>query len=237
MRAMSRTAGRRRCVLALLITLSGLARAQDGGGDSAVGIEQEPRHKLVLNTPLLRAFDAVLQPGDTTLYHQHERDSVYVSIVGSDTQSQEPGKATETRAPNEPGKVWFRDNAKTPLVHKVSNIGKTAYRVIDIEAMAGASEREPLAPLPQAYQPVLENDRVRVSRLVLAPGGQTELRPMPRPRLLVVVRASRMLIDWKPNHTLFDPDPGDLHFMDRPGEQKISNNGDQTLELVQVELK
>jgi hypothetical protein len=214
----------------------GVSHAQQNG--EILPIEKEPRHKLVLENQYLRVFDAAIAPGDISLYHKHEKDGVFVAISGSRTRAQEPGKEATERPPPEMGEVWFRDNAKTPLVHRVSNIGQSQYRVIDVEILSPPpAEPRELPPLRSDYKKILENERTRVSKLTLAAGAETETADMPRPRLLMVVRPSRAQVDATPNHTAWDPDPGDLLMAEKPGSQKIRNSGNAALEIVQIEIK
>jgi len=224
------------CVVMCFLAWMNFSFAQQQESAEAVPIEKEPRHKLVLENAFLRVFDTQIPAGDVSLYHTHLEDSVFISIQEADTQSEEPDKPIPKRPPFKVGDVWYRAHSKTPLTHRVHNIGQTDSRVIDIEIISPVQEAQ-LPTLPAVYKPVLDNDRVRVSRLVLQPGQSTGFIEFTRPGMLVVVKPSRLTIDRKPNHTLFDPDPGDFNVREKPNEQRVVNSGNTPFEAIEIEVK
>ncbi len=64
-----------------------------------VPINQEPNHKCVLEDPFLRVFDVCFLPGEVSLYHRHEADSVFICIDGAHVTSEEPNKPLIPRLP------------------------------------------------------------------------------------------------------------------------------------------
>jgi hypothetical protein len=222
---------------ALLLTALAPASAQD---HDAVPIEKEPRHKLVFQNDQMRVFDTRIPAGDVTLYHAHRADSVFVCIEGAETESEEAGKPIAKRPPSKRGDVWYREHSKTPLTHRVHNIGDAAYRVLDIEIVAPpAADSAQLAQLPRVYQPILENGRVRVSRVILGPQETTGDEPTPLLRgVLVSVTGGRAIVDIPPNqHSLNEFDPGDYAERERNGKARVRNGGTAQQEFVQIEIK
>lgn len=229
----------RRRVCALLVGLPfalPAVRSSLAQQDQVVPIEKEPRHKLVLTTPFARVFDTLIPTGDMSLFHNHLQDSLFVCISSADTRSEEPGKPIAERPPFKVGEVWYREHSKKPLTHRVRNVGKTDFRVLDMEMTMPATAGE-LPQLPAVYKPLLDNDRVRVSRLVLETGQGTGFIDFTRPGMIVVIQPSRLVIDRKPNHTLYDPDPGDINVRDRGMEQRITNSGKTAFEAIEIEVK
>ena len=214
--------------------LAGSAIAED----KVVPIDQEPRHKLVFSNELLRIFDTKIPAGDVTLYHTHLADSVFVCIDGGETQSEEPGKEITKRPPFKAGEVWYRAHSKTPLTHRVTNLGKTDLRILDIEALKAPTEPDlVLTPLPPMFMPVLENDRVRVTRLKLIKGEKTLDRVLTRPALMVVVKASKAVIDLPRSRILTDYDPGDYFEIPAGKKYFVGNFGENEFEAIQIEIK
>jgi hypothetical protein len=140
-----------------------------------VPIEQEPRHVLKFQNPHVRVFDVHLPPGYESLYHSHLHDGVFVNVEASETVAQDLGGEPVTRPPREPGETYFINYTLQPKAHRVGNTGRAFYRVVDTEIHQGCrgSER---GPDPPGQTLILENDRVRVMRVRLAPGEKTTLR-------------------------------------------------------------
>jgi hypothetical protein len=223
--------------LIALATALPCASAQD---QDAVPIEREPRHKLVFQNDQFRIFDTRIAAGDVTLYHTHRADSVFVCIEGGETQSEEAGKPVAKRPPPKRGDLWYREHSKTPLTHRVHNVGQTDYRVLDIEVLAPlATDNGQPVPLPRVYQPVLENDRVRLSRVVLEPQQTTGDDPTPLLRgVLVSVSGGRAIIDTPPNrHSVIEFDPGDYAEREHNGKARVRNGAASPQEFVQIEIK
>lgn len=218
----------------LLLWLANLAVAED----KVVPIDQEPRHKLVFASEVLRIFDTKIPAGDVTLFHTHLADSVFICIDGGETQSEEPGKEITKRPPFKSGEAWYRAHTKTPLTHRVTNLGKSDVRILDIEALqAPAESGDALTALPPMYTPVLENDRVRVTRLKLIKGEKSVERTLTRPALVVVVKASKAVIDLPRSRVLTDYDPGDYFEIPVGKKYFIGNFGDNDFEAIQIDFK
>ncbi len=219
-------------IFLLLTSLQALAQ------DQPVPIEQEPRHKLVFENDFIRIFDTKIPVGDVSLFHTHSFDSGFVCINGAETQSEELGKPIQKRPPFKAGDVWYRPHATTPMTHRVSNIGQTDFRVLDVELHQPLTESEiGMAKLPKEFVPVLENYRVRLSRLTLIPGAKTPEHTLTRPALYVIVQASKAVFNFPRERRMTDYDPGDYFFAPAKLERFIGNFGDKVLEVVQIELK
>jgi len=125
-------------ISAFLLLLVSLTFAQE----KTVPVGDEPDHHLVLENEYTRVFHVVLPPGNSTLMHQHVRDYVYVMIGPSQIEMTKAGAAPMQMKLND-GDVKF---TKSPLTHKVSNIGETPFVNVTIEvkkpstkAVCGAS--------------------------------------------------------------------------------------------------
>ena len=218
--------------LLLLFSLQALAQ------DQPVPIEKEPRHKLVFENDIVRIFDTKIPIGDVSLFHTHSFDSAFVCIDGGETQSEELGKPIQPRPPSKAGDTWYRPHATTPLTHRVTNLGKTDFRVLDVELRLPLVESDiALAKLPKEFVPILDNERVRISRLTLIPGAKTPEHSLTRPALYVIVQASKAVFNFPRERRLTDYDPGDYFFAPAKLDRFIGNFGDKVLEVVQIEVK
>lgn len=204
----------------------------------AVPIEQEPRHKLVFENDMLRIFDTRIPVGDVSLFHTHSFDSAFVCIAPAETQSEELGKPIQKRPPFKAGDAWYRPHATTPLTHRVSNLGQTDFRVLDVELRQPVMASEAaMTKLPKEFASILENDRVRVTRLMLIPGAKTPAHTLSRPVLFVIVQASKAVFDLPRQRRLTDYDPGDYFLVPANVERFVGNFGDKPFEAVQIEIK
>jgi quercetin dioxygenase-like cupin family protein len=223
-----------RCVIFLLLCLPLRSFAQD----QPIPIEQEPRHKLVEENSVLRIFDTRVPTRDVTLFHTHNFDSAFVCINGAQTQSEEPGKPLQIRPPVQAGDVWYRPHATAPMTHRVTNIGQSDFRVLDIELRQPLAESDVgMAKLPKQFLPLLENDRVRMTRLTLKPGERTADHTLTRPALFVIVKASKAVFSFPKERRMTDYDPGDYYLAPANSERFIGNFGDAIFEAVQIEIK
>lgn len=154
--------------LACLLLLAA-ARAED-----PVPIDQEPQHKLKFQNAHVRFFDVALPQGYRGVMHIHQYDGVFVNIEPSDTEAEDWGNPPQVRPPRQPGETYFINYTVKPKAHKVSNVGTGVYHVTDTEILSGCGSTS--IPDDALAGPVIvENKRVRVTRVELAPGARTTL--------------------------------------------------------------
>ena len=87
------------------------------------------------------------------------------------------------------------------LTHRVGNIGATAFRNITVQIQA-RDDVSPAgaflaSPKPTGYQakPALDNELVRVERLILEPGQSTGRYTLPRSGLLIAARDGMISVE------------------------------------------
>jgi hypothetical protein len=166
-----------------------VATAQQVAAQQAVPVHQEPRHHLVLDRSDLRVLDVKIPPGDTTLFHTHANPIHYVTVAVSVTTSQALGREwpRPVRADGPSGRVgdafWTLEYARSPLTHRVANIGDGLFRLIAVTNL-GSGGTSTFA-LPGALE--AESQWFRRSRLTLPPGGTADLQTIPSPILIVQV--------------------------------------------------
>ena len=99
-------AGRMVILGAAVAATPSLAQQQD---EKVVPVHEEPRHRLVFDSPVARVLDIQIPPGDTTLFHTHSNPILYVNMSSSQTRSQTLGQewsggdAAARPAPRPPG--------------------------------------------------------------------------------------------------------------------------------------
>jgi mannose-6-phosphate isomerase-like protein (cupin superfamily) len=205
----------------MLSTLLVLAAPAALGAQTPVPVEQEPRHHVVFSNARIRIIDAALPAGYVSLYHTHARDNVPI-VVGAGRIAVQPLGGTATEQDAVLGRATF---AAASYAHRVSNVGATPVRFIDVELAEAPPQRgepAPPAPEPRGHRLELENDRVRVHRVPLAAGDSL---PEHRHAGAVVAVAVRAL------------EPGRFDWYADGRVPPATNSGELPLEVVEVELK
>lgn len=205
---------------------------------SPVPIEKEPRHRLKFSNQYVRVFHVLIPPGDTSLFHTHVNDGLSVRLADARIRDEALGGTPEDIAVKR-GAVSF-GYRPSPLTHRVSSIGSTPFRNIFVEILP--STRMPPGAPPQALVAgqtlVLENERVRISRLVLAPGQSIEMHTHALQGLGVAVSEGRIAIEvpgGKIRTVKFKP--GDSQWLEGGTKHTLRNVGSSPFEAVEIELK
>ena len=206
----------------------------DAAQPTAVPVDQEPLHRLVLKNDYVVALHVTIAAGQSTRPHTHSHDGAAVRLteatVSSDVAGQRPSRPQSVR----PGDVSVAAYSKEPLTHRVNNVGKTSFEVIDLEftRRPDGPTTGPLAP------PAAENETARIYRWPLAPGESTKEHTHERP--YVIVAATPMLLSMKAPDGASMEHPvkaGDVHWVDGRVTHVLTNRGSQPGILVEVELK
>ncbi len=100
-----------------------------------VPIEQEPRHRIVFENKQVRIYDALIPPGDLTLFHTHSVDNISVVVSGGKGTNEIQGKPMMQTAPVT-GAAGFNKATNAPLTHRVGNVGTTPLRFVVAEINA-----------------------------------------------------------------------------------------------------
>lgn len=208
-------------------------------------IHEEPNHRHVLHSNSIRVFDAYFPPQQASLYHSHDKDSVMICLEGGHVTNELPGKEVVSRPPIPTGEIYYRayasnlDYATTPFVHRIRNLSPTPFRILDIEILKGPDSPIKLNPLPDHLNLVLENDRVRVSKLRIDPKQSIGEIEFNGPRLLAFMEAGKVSITSKSQSQsqTMEVSPGSLDMQELSHKETIINAGDFFVEMVIVEIK
>ena len=222
-------------LICLLLSLTFLLPTS---AQSFVPIEKEPRHRLKFENQYVRVFDVFIPPNDTSLFHTHVNDGLSVRLTDARIRDEALGGTPEDITVKR-GAVSFALRP-SPLTHRVSNIGITPFRNIFVEVLpsAGMAPGAPPQALVAGHTLVLENERVRVSRLVLAPGQATELHTHALRTLRVAVSEGKIAVEVpgkKVRTVKFKP--GDTQWHEGGTKHTLRNVGSAPFEAVDIELK
>lgn len=215
-----------------------LALAVPASAQLPVPIEKEPLHQLKFENSHVRLFDVSIPPGVTTLAHVHVNDAVGVRLTDAtlvdEAVGEEPSKSSVTH-----GSVSF-SYRPTPLIHKVSNTGSTPYRNILVEILPSAGSTPDAASLVDVagHTLVMENDRVRVVRLVLAPGESTKLHSHALRGIGIALTKGELSIEAPGKDAKTTQlRPGDYQWHEPGTTHSLTNVGSAAIEVVDIELK
>jgi mannose-6-phosphate isomerase-like protein (cupin superfamily) len=202
---------------------------------SPVPVAKEPRHHLKFENEFTRVFDVEAPSGDTTLFHTHSNDYLFVSIGDANLKAEVLG--------NHPGDLILKDGevrfTKATITHRITNQSKDPFRNITIEVLksSGLSPQATGAAI-SGHSAVLENDRVRVERLKLEPGEATNMHEHALPGLAVFIKGGTLMIEspGQKSQTV-DVKSGDFRWRESKTTHKLKNVGKTRIEAVDIEWK
>lgn len=197
--------------LALLCCAVPMAAQQPAAVDPlAVAIEQEPRHHLVFTNEFVRILDVLLPPLYVSQNHTHTYDNVAITILPGVDGPQGP----------RPGFAGF---SRGGYSHVITNPNTAPMRFIAVELRAGERGASGDAEPQANHLTVLNNARVRISRVTLDAGQVLVDHQHAAGYVSVVVRGGEGAGVWK-----WHP----------AGEASATlTAGRQPLEIVEVEPK
>ena len=141
--------------------------------DEFVEVRDEPWHRRRFENPHVRVYDVLIPPGDTTLYHRHTEDTLYVGIAEAAVRDQMLGRDGARTGTTPAGMALWRPHRTRPLTHQVQNVGTSDMRLIGAEVRSTPAQTSPRALEARGHELRLENERVRIYDLGLAPGETT----------------------------------------------------------------
>ena len=228
-----------KCVLQpVSIALFLLSLVISGIGQSAVPIEKEPMHRLKFENEFVRLFDVFVPVGETTKYHVHLYDGISIRVSNAQIIDE---STTGEKKPFDIkyGMVTFGARP-SPLTHRVLNSGKSDFRNIFIELLPSKNP-SPATPFPilsDGHVILIDNDRVRINRLVLKPGESSKMHRHNMHGLGVVLYDSKIeLIAAEGSKRMLEPKAGDSVWQNAGTTHIIRNVGSTVFEAIDIELK
>lgn len=225
----------------LALLLVGVLWHAPAAAQRVVLVHEEPRHRLIHETPDLRVLDVQIQPGDTTLFHTHDGPITYVTIGTSSTDQMALGGAWNGTRPRNPppGRVGavraVQSYAQTPLTHRVTNVGGTLFRLIAVPTRRPGSDSEATVTLPGDV--VNENRWFRHARISLAAGEESGSHTAASPTVLVLTREGRVAIERAGGWVTSLEMAGQTAVLDRGDRYSILNAGHEEVDVVIVEVR
>ena len=153
----------------------------------AVPVYEEPNHRLVFQSPLVRVLDVRLHAGDTSAYHVHADPLVGVSVQGARTWSQEPGADPyPVSMPGVNPHIFENWSETLPYTHRVANVDTLDMHYVVAEWRARSGPEAPRLPDDSSRRLLEEGTSTRVYEITLAPGTVTAEHTHATPGLVVL---------------------------------------------------
>ncbi len=226
--------------LSALAAIAALSIAPLASAQTVVPVEQAPYHVPVFRNEYVRVLNVFIPPGRTSGFHRHTLDTIGVQIADTARTAQLPGDPVTVSPTRQPGTVQFALYSREPHVHAVSVTGDGGFHNIVVELLQTATHGFPLGSREGAagYTAVLDNERVRAWRLVLAAGERAAPITQAAPGIRIVVRGGEFVesIADRPDRGMA-PHTGEFYWQDGGVTREIRNVGTTPLELVEIELK
>jgi hypothetical protein len=201
---------------------------------------REPHHFVKLDNKYARVLDVTVAPFSGTLYHIHENPYFWISIGAATLRGQTLGAKEIINIEPADGEVRY-----SPVItHRVGNIGSTAFRNITVQIQArddvSPSGDVLASPKPAGYQakPALDNELVRVERLILEPGQSTGRYMLPRSGLMIAARDATISVE-RPGSSAHrvEMKAGDFEWHTGPVAHTITNIGKTRFEAIEAVWK
>ena len=225
---------------ALACALAQPAAAQE---PVVVPVEKAPYHMPIFKNDLAMLLNVYLPPGagkGASIYHTHSRDQLSVLVQATKMGGQDLGGQPREERVGTRGNANYTAFSKKPMTHRGENVGTMPFQNIVVALLYPEPGR--FSPGSRAnivgYTQLLDNERVRAWRLVLAPGQTAAAITQSAPGLRVVVDAGDLVesVPGQPDRGMHMR-LGDFFWQDAGTTRAVRNSGITTLNLVEFELK
>jgi hypothetical protein len=204
----------------------------------AIPVEQTSYHVPAFSNGLVTVLNVFIPPHRQSGFHRHSLDSVGVLISDTARTGQVLGAEATVTAPRGRGSANFTNYAREPLTHNVAITGDGPFHNIVIELLEPQPGKFNVGARGEGYTQLLDNERVRVWRLVLDPGQSAARITQAAPGVRVVVDGGE-LVEILPDgrERGMAPHSGEFFWQDLGQTRAVRNVGTTRLDLVELELK
>jgi hypothetical protein len=227
-------------LVALACALAQPAAAQES---VVVPVEKAPYHMPIFKNDLAMLLNVYLPPGagkGASVYHTHSRDQLSVLVQATKMGGQDLGGQPREERVGTRGNANYTAFSKKSMTHRGENVGTTPFQNIVVALLYPEPGRFPPGSRANivGYTQLLDNERVRAWRLVLAPGQTAAAITQSAPGLRVVVDGGDLVesVPGQPDRGMHMR-LGDFFWQDAGTTRAVRNSGATTLNLVEFELK
>ena len=224
----------------LYLAAQSLAFAEQAPSEAVVPVEHASFHQLVFADADIAILNNLYPPKGDSGFHTHYRDLFAVIIQASQSSGQGLGKPL-TAAPMYPaGAAAYSAVGAEPRTHRVVNGDKSTFQIIVVELRRSKPSGNAISSRDAApqYVQVFDNSRMRAWRLILEPGQSAPAIAQGNKGVRVVVRGGLLTtITAGLQDQQLALRPGDFAVQPAGMTRALKNDGTETIELVEMELK
>src|SRR5258708_8432575 len=146
--------------------------------------------KVVLKNDKNRVIKWNVPRGKSTQFHTHPHDRVANELSTAEITQQKRNEPEGPKTATKPGNFSALTLADASYTHRVHNVGKTPYEVLDIELL-----RRPVTPSTALAATVAaENPSARIYNWVLPPAVTSPMHTHARPYVIVSITETNLAI-------------------------------------------
>jgi hypothetical protein len=202
-----------------------------------VPVYQEPMHRLVFQSPLVRVLDVRVSAGDTTAYHVHANRLVGVAVQDVRTWSQVKGAPPSPVKPAPATPYVFDNWSQTlPYTHRVANADTVPLHYVGAELLTRSGADAPALPDGPNRRLTKEGPAGRVYQITLAPGLATELHTHATPGLVVQGNEGVLSDDGHPRAS-GGKGPGSWSWHEAQYRHGLRNDGSTQLIVYEIDWR
>ena len=203
----------------------------------AVPVYQEPRHRLVYRSPLVRVLEVRIPAGDTSAYHVHDAPMVGVVVQDARLWSQTPGAPPgPARAPLPAPSVFTNWAQSLPYTHRVGNADSVPLHYVVAEWLGRSGGAVPALPAEGERKLVEEGPTVRVYQITLGPHTATWPHTHVGPGLVVQATDGTLTDDGGPR-AHGGSGPGSWSWREGPYRHRLRNAGSRKLVVYEIDWR
>lgn len=228
------------CGMGLFLAAHSPSFTEQAQGGDYPPVEHASFHQLVFADEDLAILNNLYPPSGDSGFHAHYRDLFAVIIQPSESSGQGLSKPLTAAPINKVGEAVYSPVGAERRVHRIVNGDQGIFQIIVIELRRAAPTGDYTGSREAApqYVQIVDNPRMRAWRLILEPGQSVPVITQGDKGVRVVVRGGSLktMTPGVVDQTLALK-PGDFSVQPTGLTRALSNNGTETIELVEMELK
>jgi hypothetical protein len=213
-----------------------VAGVQANAAEKVVATNLEPLHHVILENKYVTVMRVLIQPGQSTLFHEQHLDYVNTHIQGSTVRIDYPDKPA-SNSEMKSGNVKFGAHQGKSETDKVTNTGNNVNHQVAFEIKLAGPEHFGGAsrPASDAFNQVLDQKSVKGWKVTLKPGESSGEYTQHGPGVRVFFTEGRLLIAdpahqnrvkeiWVHPGDAFLTEPGKVDLTAASGENIVFND-------------
>lgn len=229
------------CLLLIAHTSAGAQPPASTRADQAYpAVEHASFHQVVFANEDFAVLNNRYPPGGDSGFHVHYRDIFYVVIQSAPQSTQRPGQPLAETPLVPAGAAGYNAIGPEPRTHRIVNgeSGPSQFIVIEMRRDQPRGREVSSRETAPQYERIVDNDRLRAWRLVLAPGQSAPAIAQGAGGVRIVVRGGLLTTTTPglPDQTLA-MQAGEFALQSGGSVRALRNSGGQTIELVELEFK